>query len=325
MIRALAILVLVIPAAALADPASEAQRRVERATELHGKDQFAEAAAELVVAYALDPKPELLYALGQIQVKLGNCGAAIAYYSRFLGTNPATAAAAREAIEVCRTTQPASQPLVARTEAKRRVSAATTLHQSGKFEEARGELVVAYALDPEPVVLFAIGQLHVKLNQCDQAILFYERFVTVNPESAAVADATQAIGVCKERLANPIPVARPAPVAPAPVDPPRWYTDKLGLGLLGGGIVLTVAAAITYRGALAKLDDAEAAPTYPEHEELVDNARGKRTLAAVFGAGAVALTGAAVVRFMLTRKHQPHGVAIVPTTTGGVVTWSGGF
>ncbi|MEO8700037.1 MAG: tetratricopeptide repeat protein [Kofleriaceae bacterium] len=328
MVRALAILVL-LAATAVADPVTEAQRHVDRATELHGKDQFADAASELAIAYALDPKPELLYALGQTQVKLGNCGLAIAFYTRFLATNPSAAAAAQEAIAVCRTTQAASTPLAPKAEANRRIALATSLHQSNQFAGARGELVVAYALDPEPTLLFAIGQLHVKLEQCDQAILYYERFVASNPDVTAAADATQAIGVCQDRLAPPTAPPAPAPIAPLPprVDRvPRWYTDRLGLGLAAGGVVLAAAAVFTYRAALTNLDDADAAATYEQHVELVDQAHGKRTLAVVFGAGAVALTGVAVVRFWLTRTQlERRSVAIVPTPTGGLVTLAGRF
>ena len=80
-----------------------------------------------------------------------------------------------------------------------------------------------------------------------------------------------------------------------------------------------------YLGALGDLDAADTATTYPRHVELVDDARGKRTFAAAFGAGAVALTGVAVWRIVVHGRAETHGVAIVPRADGGVVTWTAGF
>jgi len=176
-------------------------------------------------------------------------------------------------------------------------------------------------------MLYAIGQLHVKLEQCDQAIPFYERFLSMNPDLAAAGDATEAIEVCKTRL------ARSAKLAPAPVivlaphrEPSPWYGDKLGIGLVAGGTVLGLMGFLIYRSARAELDDAEAATSYTRHVELVEGARGKRTYAMVFGAGALALTGVGVARFVMQRRRtELHGVAVVPGRDGGLVTWTARF
>jgi hypothetical protein len=252
------------------------------------------------------------------------------FYRRFLATHPEAgpAAAATEAIDTCATTQPSHPTTSAKAEAKHRIDLATTLHQGGDFPHARSELVVAYALDPDPSVLFAIGQLDVKLGQCGDAILLYERFIAANPELAESAGATEAIEACKTTLATPaVTAAAGVTAAPQPTVPPRrWYADPIGVGLLGGGLVLTVVSGLTYRAALADLDDAEAATSYDRHAELVDNAHGKRTYAAMFAVGAVALTGASVVRFVMHRRSlETRGVAIVPTPDGGLVAWSGSF
>jgi tetratricopeptide (TPR) repeat protein len=315
----------------LADSRTEAQLHVDHATTLHGEGKFAEASAELAVAYALDTRPELLYALGQLQVALGNCSQATAFYRRFLTTRPdeGPAGAATEAIETCAKSQPGTPPTNAKLEAKRRIDLATSLHGRGDFQQARSELVVAYALDPDPKLLFAIGQLDVKLDQCADAILFYERFTLANPDLAGSAGATDAIATCKTKLAAPVaPVAPVAPPPPPPA-PPRWYADPIGLGLLAGGLALGVVGGLRYGAALSDLDAADTATTYDRQAALVDSAHSKRTYAAVFGIGAVALTGAAVVRFVMHRPatRESRGVAIVPASGGGggVVTWSGSF
>src|SRR5262249_45076180 len=96
------------PLVASADPKAEARQHIERATKLHGEGKLAEALDALKTAYALDPLPELLYAMGQIHVGLGQCPQAITYYERYLTTkpDPGTANAAKEAIEACKTNPP---------------------------------------------------------------------------------------------------------------------------------------------------------------------------------------------------------------------------
>src|SRR5262249_14282933 len=85
-----------------------------RARELHDKGDFTHARDELLAAYQVDPRPELLFALGQIEFNIGNYPAAIEYYQRYAQTNPAPdhAALVEQAIGAARITlaQPSSPP-----------------------------------------------------------------------------------------------------------------------------------------------------------------------------------------------------------------------
>lgn len=96
------------------DPATEAKQHLARALQLHKEKKFAESLDEMKTAYALDPKPELLYAIAQLHVQLGQCDRALPFYERFLTFNPkeSAAAKARQAIHICKTAPPppAAQP-----------------------------------------------------------------------------------------------------------------------------------------------------------------------------------------------------------------------
>src|SRR5438034_11800380 len=107
----LAMIALAAPSLARADTSPEAKLHVDRATAYHQDGRFGYALGELEVAYALDPQPELLFAIGQVEVKLGACGRAIRFYQRFLATSHDgdARAAASEAIAAC-TTGPAPEP-----------------------------------------------------------------------------------------------------------------------------------------------------------------------------------------------------------------------
>lgn len=58
------------------------------AREAHARGDFAAARVELLAAYTLEARPELLFALGQAELNLGNYDAAIEYYDQFIASNP---------------------------------------------------------------------------------------------------------------------------------------------------------------------------------------------------------------------------------------------
>jgi tetratricopeptide (TPR) repeat protein len=221
----------------------------------------------------------------------------------------------------------------AKVEAQTRMDHAAELHRAGKFAEALNELTVAYTLDPRPELLYAIGQMHVQLGNCPQAILFYERFLTTNPASVPAAAASEAIETCRSqpdsvpRSEPPPPSTESKPLPPPPPEgPARWYTDKLGAVLLGGGVVLGAAGIATYLSARSDLEDAEDATDYQAHTDLVDRAHGKRLIAAVLGAAGVGLAAAGVTRYVLQRRAGARStVGVAPAPSGGLVTWSGRF
>lgn len=102
------------PAIAHADPGEDAKAHVARATQAHKEGRYDDARVELQAAYALTPKPELLYALGQVHAKLGRCADATAYYRWFAATqsDPQVAKVVDQAIAACKpaTPPPAAAP-----------------------------------------------------------------------------------------------------------------------------------------------------------------------------------------------------------------------
>ena len=228
-------------------------------------------------------------------------------------------------------------PLVAfagpkeKKQAQNHIANATEAHQAGKYDVALTELQTAYSLDAQPDLLYAIGQVHVKLGRCDDAIASYEQFLATNPPAEPAAAATEAIDTCKAQLAaaqppppEPTPPPEPAPPPPPPPEGKPFYTDVIGGALVGAGVVSLVVGGVMYGSAVSTLDDAEAAPTYGEHERLVDDARGKRNIGLVFGAVGVVALGVGVWRYVSYSSEQST-VAVVPTTTGGMVSWMGRF
>jgi len=74
-----------------------ADAKIASAKDHYAKAEFGASLADLAEAYHLDPRPDLLYAMAQIEVELGDCAGAIAHYKQYLGTNPSQKA--RDAAE----------------------------------------------------------------------------------------------------------------------------------------------------------------------------------------------------------------------------------
>jgi tetratricopeptide (TPR) repeat protein len=89
--------------------------RVAKVRDLLARDEVTAARDELVKVYQLYPDPQLLFALGQVELQLGNNEAAIGYYERFIATDPSEdqIALAQQAIGAARMrlAQPKDKPV----------------------------------------------------------------------------------------------------------------------------------------------------------------------------------------------------------------------
>jgi len=100
--------------AAPATPASKQQAKLhfERGNQLYSDGQYDQAIDELEAGYALDPRPDFLYALGQAERKRGRCAAAVRWYDAYLDTGPTPQRreAAQLQIDRCKEEQAATPP-----------------------------------------------------------------------------------------------------------------------------------------------------------------------------------------------------------------------
>lgn len=215
---------------------------------------------------------------------------------------------------------------------------AAEAHKAGDFARARTELEAAYALDPKPALLYALGQVNVKLGNCANAITFYDQYLATNPSPASADAARQAISVCRlaqEQAKREAPVPTepgetpPTPaVETSPLPPPApsrrpWYSRPVGLALLGGGVAGIAVGGVLYGSARSTQSDADAATSYERAAQLDSDAHGTRTLSLVVGSAGVALAAAGIVYYVLTSSSESSGVAIVPRADGAIVTWGG--
>lgn len=197
--------------------------------------------------------------------------------------------------------------------ARRLRRAALAEYQAGDYAAAARDFRASYDRDPDPELLYALGQALRLSGDCAAAVEAYRDFLIRLPDDAQASAAREKIDVCEDVLApTPEPPKRPA--APArrtavPLAPPvrtargSWLRDPVGGALLAGG----VAAAATGSWLLFDSDQATAG------EVLVGG-----------GAGLVA---AAAVRYWLVRRDRrdDEEPAVSASVGAGTVWVSGRF
>lgn len=228
-----------------------------------------------------------------------------------------------------------------KAEAQRHIDNATKLFANNQPAAALVELEAAIALDPRPELLYAIGQAHASLGECDEATKYFERYLATQPGPNPSTLAKQAIAACKDKpqadAADPSPRAAAPPPQPPPPErpiatvtrattPAPWYADRVGDTLVAAGAIAAATAVVLYRDAGADIDNANLATTYPQRVSLDSSGHQDRTYAVIASAGAAVLLGAGVVRYVIHGRAETTGVAVAPVSGGGAaVLWSGGW
>lgn len=225
-------------------------------------------------------------------------------------------------------------------DARAHVANATRAHKEARYEDARVELEAAYALDPKPDLLYAIGQVEAKLGRCDEATEHYRRFAATqsDPRVARVVEeaitacvaAEPATGAARAESAAAPPSAAPEQraITAAPAEPARWYRDPVGGALAGAGAVAALLALVEYRSALSDLDaagDRATTTSLARYHERVDAAHSKRTTALVLAGAGAALISAGVVRYVLHSRTLEAQIAMSPAHGGAIVSIGGQF
>jgi len=185
----------------------------------------------------------------------------------------------------------------------------------GRYDDAARILERAYAVAPDPVLLFAWAQAERYAGRCDVAVPLYRAYLEEEPPADVRALAREAITACGEdpdRAAEPEPEPEPEPeVAPDPEPepkitrhfaPPRRHTaarDPWGHALTWPGLAVAVVGAGLLGEAHRRRADGEGAP---DEQAYLDALHGAPVLSrAGIGllAGGSALLVAGVIRFVV--------------------------
>ncbi|WP_158542517.1 tetratricopeptide repeat protein [Lujinxingia litoralis] len=171
--------------------------------------------------------------------------------------------------------------------------------RAGEYVQAIALFEQAYALDPVPNLLYNIGRCYEQMEDWDEAIAQYERFmVAPDVESEARAHAMERVQSLREikqmqaaegsaapdkeepQVTEPLPTPEPASVNRTP----GVLTTVGGVALIGGGVVMGLMAS----GNAESLSDTSLA--YDDRVSARDNARTQALVADVLYVSGAAVT-----------------------------------
>ena len=273
-----------------------AKPHIDKATKAHKAGKFDVALTELKAAYEIEPQPKLLFAIAQVYAKLDDCPNAVENYEKFLAKekDKKKHAVVKQAIAACKSKTPDVF-----------ASAKPDDKPDDKKDVFRKEKPPEEAAPPPPV----------------EQVQPTPTPPPVETQPAPPPDPLPPAPMPPRVSEQPPP---PPPTATVTVKKP-FYKDIIGDVLVVGGVAVGVVSFIQYRGALSQLDEAENAMTLDAYDAALTEAHDKRRISLILAGGSVALVAAGVLRYALHTGTETRRVAIVPTQSGGLITWSGGF
>lgn len=210
---------------------------------------------------------------------------------------------------------------------------ATKLYNVRSFEKAAEEYKAGALAEPAPVFDYNLGQCYRQLHRYEDAIWHYQRFVGESPDTPEHIEASQKFiaqmrAELDQKAMTEPPVdegttvthheaARQSVAAPSlalgssTVEP--WYSDGLGWGLAGIGVVATGVSVALFLDSSSLNDDANHAATQAEANTFHDKANTRSLLGTVIGIGGLGLLVTGVVK-----------LAIHPTASSSSAAWNVG-
>ncbi len=197
-----------------------------------------------------------------------------------------------------------------RSTAKVHAERGARYYAAGDYAAAIDALELAYELDPQRDLLYALAQATRLNGDCPGALKLYRQFLDAQPPGHEAEQAQLNIERCAELLAarqaeresRPPVVVQPAipPTPPAPAPRPPWYRDTLGGALAISGLAVVAGGVGFYAWALSERSAAGDARTYAESVYRLDRAQSRRQFAMIGLTAGSALIMGGVLRYVFT-------------------------
>ena len=207
-------------------------------------------------------------------------------------------------------------------EAQRHLDLSVAAYKAGDFDTASKEIEAAHGIDPKPRLLYTWAQVKRLGGHCSEAIDLYKKFAAASTSDEQRKAAETGISLCEKETAKPIEPA-PAVVVTPPVDEPRrWYHNKLGDGLLGGGVLATGIGIGFVVASVRAANRADEASQHDAFVSAIDQATTRRRLGIVATTVGVGLLAGAVFVFL---RDKPETRTIAISTDGRSLFVAGAF
>lgn len=187
--------------------------------------------------------------------------------------------------------------------------------RAGNFEEAIDLFEDAYALQPVPNLLYNIGRCYEQLEEWDEAIRYFERFITApDVETQAREHAMEKVQSLREIKAAIARGEEPEPRDDDPIGPvdgpnrtPAFAAIGGGLALVGGGVVMGLMAS----GNASQISDTDL--SYDDRLAARNSARTQGIVADVLYVSGAAVTLVGIYLFVTAGSADD-----APAPTAGI-------
>jgi len=202
------------------------------------------------------------------------------------------------------------------------------LYNVRSFEEAVAEYKAGALIEAAPVFDYNLGQCFRQLRKYEEAIWHYERFLSRSSPEGKLLDAVNSfLAQMKSELDKKAMTMKPIEPAPtqsvqsAPIhlyDQPQvdarvdpWYSDAVGWGLAGTGVVALGAAGGFLVNAASLNNDANASTSEREHARLNDKGHTRTLIGSAIGIGGAGFLVAGIIK-----------LAVHPTGSSSIASWN---
>ena len=218
----------------------------------------------------------------------------------------------------------ADDPLAKPTnaEAQSRLTAGNRLYRLREFEKAIDEYKAGSLKEDAPVFLYNLAQCYRQLGRYEDAIWHYERFIDRGKPTGQMKDAIDGfVKQMKDELAKKAmtqPPIEPAPDKPPPETGPKtvtivdrgepWYSDPLGWGLTGAGVVGVGVSLGLIVNAKGLDDDANSEQFQSIRDDLHERASTRRLIGGLVGVIGAAALVTGIVKLVVHPKDRERTV-----------------
>jgi tetratricopeptide (TPR) repeat protein len=138
--------------------------------------------------------------------------------------------------------------------ARRHFQKGSQFYSSGDYSAALREFDAARRAYASPAIDYNIARCHDRLENLPAAVEYYERYLATAKDAPDAAEIARRVEVLRQRIGDQKPAieAKPSPPtpspvaapAPAPLPPKKKHTWAIVGGVLGGVVVIAVAAGL---------------------------------------------------------------------------------
>lgn len=190
---------------------------------------------------------------------------------------------------------------------------ATRYFNEQDYAAAIPELKAAYALEPNPMLLYAWAQAERLAGSCTRAVELYRRFIATDPAPDQRQLAEANLLDCEAELPDPVEAETPddldamededETVPPRDDAPPRpWYADPAGGVLTGLGVGGVIGGGVMMAIARRKAREAPNAAIEGDYLQVRDEANRLNTVGIVVLSAGSALVLGGVIRYAVKRS-----------------------